>query len=78
MCMPQVTIYLDDETAALVDSAVKKSGLSKSRWIAEAVREKTGSEWPQEVVDLIGAWADCPTLEEIRAGHGPDVPREPL
>ena len=78
MCMPQVTIYLDDQTAALVESAVKKSGLSKSRWIAEAVKEKSGSEWPQAVRNLAGAWKDFPTAEEIRQMDGIDVPREQL
>ncbi len=31
--MPQITLYLDDATQALVEQAAKANGLSKSRWV---------------------------------------------
>jgi uncharacterized protein (DUF1778 family) len=31
--MPQITLYLDDATQALVERAAKANGLSKSRWV---------------------------------------------
>ena len=78
--MPQVTIYLDDETNRKMIELAKKSGQSKSRWIAGLIREKTANEWPDEVLELIGAWRDetIPSAGEIRAELGEDVPREPL
>ena len=49
---------------------VKKSGLSKSKWIADRIKEKTTNTWPDSVVKLSGAWKDLPTAEEIREGMG--------
>jgi hypothetical protein len=76
--MGQVTLYLDPETETRMKTAAKAAGVSQSRWVAELIRQKTVTEWPESVVRLAGAWADFPTAEEIRAGLGNDVPREPL
>lgn len=76
--MSQVTIYLDPETAARLDAAAKAVGLSRSRWVAEVIREKTATEWPESVRRALGSWPDAPTAEEIRAGMVEDVPRESL
>ena len=44
--MPQITLDLDDATQALVDQAAKANGISKSRWVAEAIRRYAAHEWP--------------------------------
>jgi hypothetical protein len=76
--MGQVTIYLDEETQALLKRAVKNAGISQSSWIAQVIREKVHGEWPSDVASLAGAWPDALTAEEIRAGYAVDVKREPL
>ncbi|MEP6963361.1 MAG: CopG family transcriptional regulator [Acidobacteriota bacterium] len=76
--MPQITIYLDEETAKMMETSARKAGLSKSKWIAEAVRTKSSGEWSQSVKDLVGAWQDFPDLDEIRKSTGTDVKRELL
>lgn len=76
--MGQVTLYLDAETETRMKDASKAAGVSQSRWVADLIRERTATQWPESVVRLAGAWADFPTAEEIRAGLGEDVPREPL
>lgn len=75
--MSQITLYLDAETETKLKLAAKAAGVSQSRWVAELIREKTASQWPESVARLGGAWADFPTAEEIRAGLGEDAPREP-
>lgn len=55
---------------------VNKSGVSKSKWIAELIREKTASTWPASVSELAGAWKDLPEAEEIRQALGQDICRE--
>ena len=44
--MGQITIYLDSETEKKMINTVKKSGKSKSKWVAELIREKTAGSWP--------------------------------
>lgn len=76
--MAQVTIYLDAETERKMQKITKKRGISKSKWIADLIREKTESTWPETVSTLVGAWADMPTAEEIRKKMGRDVSRESI
>lgn len=77
--MAQVTIYLDEETERRMDRAAKEAGVSRSRWVAEAIRDRTRNEWPRSFRRLIGTWGDeFPELEEIRKALGEDVPRRRL
>jgi hypothetical protein len=76
--MGQVTIYLDSETEEKMINIVKKSGISKSKWIAALIKEKTASTWPDHICRLAGAWKDFPTAGEIRQGMDQDAKREPL
>ena len=76
--MGQVTIYIDDSTEKKMLNMVEKSGHSKSKWIAELIREKTATTWPENVVRLAGAWKDLPTAEEIRDNMGEDSSRESI
>ena len=64
--MVRVTIYLDDEIEKRMTARAKAVKLSKSEWIADAIREKLMGEWPAKVRELAGRWEDFPTLEEIR------------
>ncbi len=74
--MGQVTVYLDDQTEAEMNTAVKAAGVSKSKWVARVIHEKAGSDWPVQITQLAGAWSDFPTLEEIRQFDAEDVKRE--
>lgn len=75
--MAQLTIYLDDETAARMKQAAREAGVSRSHWVAEVIREKTSAEWPESLRRAIGTWEDdFPRAEEIRAGLGEDTPRK--
>ena len=76
--MGQVTIYLDKETEKKLKNAVKKTGISKSKWISERIKEKTATTWPETVKEIAGTWGDLPTAEKIRAGMGEDSDREPI
>ncbi len=76
--MAQLTLYLDDETEARLKETANSAGVSLSRWVANLIREKIGSEWPVSVTELAGAWADLPTTEELRRDVPEDLPRETI
>ena len=61
--MGQITIYLDAETETKMLNMVKKSGISKSKWIANLIKDKTADTWPENIVKLAGTWKDLPTAE---------------
>lgn len=76
--MGQITIYLDSETEKKLTNTIKKSGKSKSKWVADLIREKTAGCWPENIINLAGAWSDMPTAEEIRKNMGHDAKRESI
>ena len=67
--MGRVTLYLDFETEAKMKAAARSVGISESRWVADLIREKTATQWPESLVKLAGSWSDddFPSIEEIRA-----------
>ena len=42
----------------------------------EGQQEKVADKWPENVVQLAGAWQDFPEREEIGASQGEDIVRE--
>jgi hypothetical protein len=74
--MSQITLYLDDETDALLNAAVASSGLSKSRWVAQAIRQHSIQTWPADFLALAGRFTDFPLIGDKDAqAFAPDVPR---
>ncbi|MEY5029834.1 MAG: hypothetical protein RLZ63_2149 [Pseudomonadota bacterium] len=73
--MPQITLYLDDATQALVDQAAKANGVSKSRWVSDIIRTYAAHDWPQDCLALAGRFADFPLRDETAFSQPADVPR---
>lgn len=73
--MPQITLYLGDSTQALVDQAAAASGVSKSRWVAEAIRHYAAEEWPSDCLGLAGRFPDFPPQEDAPPVPVADTPR---
>jgi hypothetical protein len=76
--MGQVTIYLDEETEKSVRAAAEADGVSLSKWIAQRIEKTARAEWPSSVRELAGAWADLPSVEQIRRQPIKDVARTRL
>lgn len=76
--MGQVTIYLEDNIEKKIKRAAKKSGASLSKWLAQLIRKEIDASWPQTISEMAGTWHDFPDLDELRAKHGRDYPRERL
>lgn len=47
-----------------------------SKWLARLVEERLDDMWPPEVIGLAGSMPDFPSIEEIRAFEGEDLPRD--
>ncbi len=76
--MGQITIYLDDESERSLRSAAESAGIPVSRWVANLIREKTSTQWPDSVREMAGAWSDFPDPETLRARGSDDTGREEL
>lgn len=65
--MSQITVYLDRDTESKMRLAAKAAGRSISQWIVGLIREKTQAEWPPNIHQLVGAWAQgADAAREIR------------
>ena len=71
--MPQVTMYLDEETRELMTSAAQAAGVSQSRWVAELIRAKTKPTWPPDWHTCLGEFPDFPLRDDQPAAA--DAPR---
>jgi predicted transcriptional regulator len=59
----QATIYIDEQTERKLQHIVEKSGISKSKWIAQLIQQKSATTWPAGITELAGAWKDLPMAE---------------
>lgn len=74
--MSQITLYLDEETEALLAAAAAQSGMSRSKWVAEVIRRYASDTWPADTLALAGAFPDFPLRAEFQQpGQAADVPR---
>jgi hypothetical protein len=74
--MAQVTLYLDDETDLVLSQAANRCGMSKSRWVGQLIRRHVKDGWPEECLNLVGAFPDFPLRDPASdACLPPDTPR---
>jgi hypothetical protein len=77
-----MAIYIDNQLAERLEKAVKASGKSKSKWVAEAIKRSLQDKWPEGFFELAGKWEDDvgpdEILDRIRKGIGAHDKRESL
>ena len=76
--MARITIYLEENSAKRLRSLAISTGVSVSSLVADLIRNKIASQWPESITQLAGAWPDFPSLNEIRQEEPKDAPRELL
>ncbi len=73
--MPQVTLYIDEDTDVKARLAAHSAGVSYSRWVADLIRSRTRDEWPESVRRLAGSIPNFPTRASDEAK---DIERVPF
>jgi hypothetical protein len=73
--VPQVTLYVDEDTDAKARAAARAAGVSYSRWVADLIRSRTRDEWPDSIKRLAGIAPDFPLQKSDEAS---DIPRVAL
>jgi hypothetical protein len=59
--MPQLHLYVPDETAAQVTARAKARGISVSKLLAEMVHQEIGKGWPDSFFEeVVGGWKGEP------------------
>jgi hypothetical protein len=65
--MPQLAIYVDDNLSKKLNKAIRASGQSRSKWVADLIKSKLEDEWPEGFFELASSWEGEETPEEIMA-----------
>ena len=65
--MPQLAIYIDDGLSRKLNKAIRTSGKSRSKWVADLIKAKLEDEWPEGFFELASSWKGEDTPEEIMA-----------
>lgn len=79
--MAQLAIYLDAETALMLDQAARREGVSRSAMARKAIRTHLHRRLPDSFFKALGSWEDGRSPEDILAAirTGSDQPeRESL
>ena len=80
--MTQLAVYIEDKLSDRLEKAVKASGKSKSKWIADAIKSALKDQWPEDFFELAGSWQDDRNpdeiIKEIREGADAFDPREEI
>lgn len=74
--MPQLSIYIDEETLRRVELAARTEQVSVSKYVSRKLRSGLDDEWPERFGDLFGAVSD-PGFSVPEVG-AEDCTREPL
>lgn len=56
--MPQISLYIDENTLKKVENAALKQHVSISKWVAEQIRTRVDPIYPVNFEDLFGSITD--------------------
>jgi hypothetical protein len=76
--MPQLSLYLDEETLKKVEKAAKINKVSVSKWVRNNVIRSLQDEWPEGFFELFGSIQDDSFRSPEELASIATVPREKL
>lgn len=56
--MPQLSLYIDEDTLKKIELAAKIERLSLSKWVSSKLRDVIERSWPEGYGDLFGSITD--------------------
>jgi hypothetical protein len=74
--VPQVSLYIDEETLNRISIAAKTEHVSLSKYVSSKLRHSLDDEWPDQYGELFGAITD--ETFTVPSPSAPDTPRESL
>ena len=76
--MPQLSIYIDENTLNKISVAARIEKLSVSKFVVKKLNESMRDSWPQNFRELFGSISDESFDADKSLGFEKDVPREAL
>jgi len=76
--MPQISLYIDEETLKKIEKAAKREHLSISKWVGNNIQRSLENEYPKDYFYLFGSIKDETMVAERPADYNGDSKREEL
>lgn len=76
--MPQLSLYIDDDTLKKIKKEAKKSNLSISQWVRRRINDSFEKNWPNNYFDLFGSIHDESFVKPSEMDFKNDNKREVL
>jgi hypothetical protein len=76
--MPQLSLYLDRETLALVQQSAERRHQSLSGFVSDLIRDKVTNRWPEGYWGLYGSVTDDSFVRPEQTDFSLDVKRGAL
>ena len=76
--MPQISLYIDEDTLKKVENAARRRNISISKWVAEQIRAKVEPVYPERFETLFGAVTDDTFQRPEQPSFAADASRESL
>jgi len=76
--MPQVSLYIDEDTLKKVEDRAKQDHESLSKWVGERIKKTLNEEYPPGFFELFGVLKDTPFERPPQGKFKTDCPLEPF
>ena len=76
--MPQLSLYIDEETLTKIEVAAKINNTSISKWVSDKLKESLTNSWPENYQSLFGAIDDDSFTVKKAEDFSGDLERESL
>lgn len=76
--MPQISLYIDENTLKKVESAASRQRVSISKWVAEQIRARLEPAYPADFADLFGSISDVTFRRPQESSFSSDTEREKI
>lgn len=74
--MPQVSLYIDQETLVKIERLAHKNRISISKWVGNNLKRLIKDDYPEDFFNLFGAVTDNSLVRPESLDFGNDSKRE--
>lgn len=71
--MPQISLYIDEETLSKVEKAAKKEHISISKWVGNNIKRSFDGQYPKDYFKVFGSIKDESMVAEKPADYNAEI-----
>lgn len=76
--MPQISLYVDQNTLEKIEQSAGEHNTSISKWVGEIIKKSLKDEYPKGFFDLFGSAKDDTMVRPPQIDSSADIKREEI